>query len=107
MICFISCLFGLITPVTSLLHQVIAFFIRPDKESKLRKYWNWYHHWFGRLALLLAAINIALGLHIGGAGNSWKLAYGIILAAILITISVLEIMLRTNWSKKTVSPPSI
>ncbi|KAF3320109.1 Cytochrome b561 and DOMON domain-containing protein [Carex littledalei] len=47
--------------------QVIAFFIRPDKESKLRKYWNWYHHWLGRLALFLAAINIALGLQIGGA----------------------------------------
>ncbi|KAF3328789.1 Cytochrome b561 and DOMON domain-containing protein [Carex littledalei] len=87
--------------------QVIAFFIRPDKESKLRKYWNWYHHWLGRLALFLAAINIALGLQIGGASSSWKLIYGIILATFLITFSVLEIMLWTNQSKKTVSPPTI
>ncbi|KAJ3700978.1 hypothetical protein LUZ61_004683 [Rhynchospora tenuis] len=87
--------------------QVIAFFIRPDQESKLRRYWNWYHHWLGRLALFLAAINITLGLKIGDAGSSWKLVYGIILATILSTFSVLEIMLWTNWSQKSVSPPSI
>ncbi|KAJ4752566.1 Cytochrome b561 and DOMON domain-containing protein [Rhynchospora pubera] len=87
--------------------QVIAFFVRPDKESKLRMYWNWYHHWLGRLALFLAAINITLGLKIGDAGSSWKLVYGIILAIILSTFSVLETMLWTNWSKKPVSRPSI
>ncbi|KAJ4957155.1 hypothetical protein NE237_013938 [Protea cynaroides] len=27
--------------------QVMAFFIRPNKDSKIRKYWNWYHHWLG------------------------------------------------------------
>ncbi|KAJ3694513.1 hypothetical protein LUZ60_009993 [Juncus effusus] len=84
--------------------QVIAFFIRPDKESKIRKYWNWYHHWLGRLALFVAAINIALGLHIGGASNSWKLVYGILLSGLLIFVSVLEILLWTRWSRKTISP---
>ncbi|XP_020099736.1 cytochrome b561 and DOMON domain-containing protein At3g61750-like isoform X1 [Ananas comosus] len=71
--------------------QVIAFFLRPDKESKIRKYWNWYHHWVGRLALFLAAVNIALGIQIGGAGDTWKAVYGILLAVILISVTVLEI----------------
>ncbi|XP_073000581.1 cytochrome b561 and DOMON domain-containing protein At3g61750-like [Typha latifolia] len=84
--------------------QVIAFFIRPEKDCKLRKYWNWCHHWVGRLALFLAAVNIALGIQIGGANYSWKVVYGIILAVILITISVLEIMLWTSWPRKTASP---
>ncbi|KAF3781573.1 SNF2 domain-containing protein CLASSY 2 [Nymphaea thermarum] len=29
-----------------------SLLIRPGKTSKLRKYWNWYHHWVGRIAWL-------------------------------------------------------
>ncbi|ONK80366.1 uncharacterized protein A4U43_C01F16880 [Asparagus officinalis] len=86
--------------------QVTAFFIHPDKDSKIRKYWNWYHHWVGRLALFLASVNIVLGIQVGGAGNAWKVTYGINLALILITTSVLEIMSWTRLSKKFVSPPA-
>ncbi|XP_008783208.1 cytochrome b561 and DOMON domain-containing protein At3g61750 [Phoenix dactylifera] len=86
--------------------QVIAFFLRPDKDSKIRKYWNWYHHWVGRLLLFLAAINIAFGIQVGGAGNSWKVGYGINLSVILIAVTVLETMLWTKWSNKTVAPPA-
>ncbi|KAJ3675386.1 hypothetical protein LUZ60_004428 [Juncus effusus] len=31
--------------------QVLAFLAWPDKTSKVRKYWNWYHHNIGRLAI--------------------------------------------------------
>lgn len=85
--------------------QVIAFFLRPDKDSKIRRYWNWYHHWFGRLALLLATVNIFLGIQVGGAGTSWKVGYGINLAVLLIATVILEIFLWTRWSQKTISPP--
>ncbi|XP_072963219.1 cytochrome b561 and DOMON domain-containing protein At3g61750-like [Typha angustifolia] len=89
--------------------QVISFFVRPDKDSKMRKYWNWYHHWVGRLALFFAAVNIVLGIRVGGAGTSWKVGYGINLSVLLITVVVLEVLLWTRWSRKTdpktVPPP--
>ncbi|KAG0581135.1 hypothetical protein KC19_4G227300 [Ceratodon purpureus] len=42
--------------------QVLAVVARPHKEAKVRKYWNWYHWWVGRLALFLAVINIFVGI---------------------------------------------
>lgn len=87
------------------MHQVIAFFLRPDKDSKVRKFWNWYHHWVGRLALFLAAVNIIIGIRVGGAGNGWKGGYGFSLAVILITVIVLEVMLWMG-SKKSADPPA-
>ncbi|WOK97237.1 cytochrome b561 and DOMON domain-containing protein [Canna indica] len=86
--------------------QVIAFFLRPDKGSKIRKYWNWQHHWTGRLAFFLAAINIALGIQVGEAGNSWKVGYGIILSCILIAVALLETIRWLKLSQKNVEPPA-
>uniref|UniRef100_A0A1D1XJT0 Ferric-chelate reductase 1 n=1 Tax=Anthurium amnicola TaxID=1678845 RepID=A0A1D1XJT0_9ARAE len=86
--------------------QVIAFFLRPDKDSKIRRYWNWYHHWVGRIALFLAAVNIILGIRVGGAGTAWKVGYGINLAFILTAVTVLEIILWVRWSRKSVASPT-
>lgn len=87
--------------------QVTAFFLRPGKGSKIRKHWNWYHHWVGSLVVFLAAINIALGIQVGEAGNSWKIGCGIILAIISIAVALLESM---RWwsrlSEKTTEPPA-
>uniref|UniRef100_A0ACD5U706 Uncharacterized protein n=1 Tax=Avena sativa TaxID=4498 RepID=A0ACD5U706_AVESA len=78
--------------------QVIAFFLRPNPDSKARKYWNRYHHWLGRLCLFFAAVNIALGIEIGGANMLWKVIYGAFISVILITVTFLEIML---WNRLT------
>ncbi|XP_073108932.1 cytochrome b561 and DOMON domain-containing protein At3g61750 [Elaeis guineensis] len=83
--------------------QVIAFFLRPNKDSKIRKYWNWYHHWTGRLALFFAAVNIVLGIQVGDAGSSWKVGYGFNLAVLLIASIILEVLLWTRWSKRNVA----
>ncbi|KAI3719540.1 hypothetical protein L6452_20442 [Arctium lappa] len=72
--------------------QVMAFFIRPDKDSKNRKYWNWYHHNVGRIALFFGALNILLGIQLADAGSSWKIGYGFLLAAIILTSIVLEVL---------------
>lgn len=82
--------------------QVTAYFIRPDKEFKYRVYWNWYHHWFGRLALFLASVNIVIGIRVAGAGQAWKVAYGFNLAFILIIVIVLEIMLRRKQTVQAI-----
>ncbi|XP_073115181.1 cytochrome b561 and DOMON domain-containing protein At3g61750-like [Elaeis guineensis] len=86
--------------------QVIAFFLRPGKDSKIRKYWNWYHQWAGRLALFFAAVNIVLGIKVGGAGSSWKIGYGFNLAILLIASIVLEVLLWTRWSKRSAAYPT-
>lgn len=80
--------------------QILAFFLRPNKDSKYRSYWNWYHHWFGRLALFFTAVNIVIGIRIGDAGNSWKIGYGFNLAVLLTASIILEVLLWTRWSKR-------
>ncbi|KAL3536707.1 hypothetical protein ACH5RR_000073 [Cinchona calisaya] len=74
--------------------QVMAFFARPSNDSKNRKYWNWYHSWSGRISIFLAAINIVLGIHIGNAGQEWRVGYGILVGVILIACIVLETLSR-------------
>lgn len=86
--------------------QVLAFFLRPNHEVKTRKYWNWYHHWVGRIALFFGALNIVLGIQIGNAGNSWKISYGFLLAAVLITVFVLEALLFMRKSEKLNENPA-
>ncbi|KAI0529290.1 hypothetical protein KFK09_001837 [Dendrobium nobile] len=86
--------------------QVLALFLRPEKDYKLRKYWNWYHWWVGRLVLFLAVVNIFVGIHVGSAGDSWKIGYGFNLGLLLLATIILEFLLWTKWSKKTVNAPT-
>lgn len=86
--------------------QILAFFLRPNKDAKIRKFWNWYHHWFGRFAVFFAAVNIVLGIQIGGAGNEWKISYGFLLAVILIAVIVLEVLARMRRTEKDTMPPN-
>ncbi|XVE77277.1 hypothetical protein DITRI_Ditri13aG0049400 [Diplodiscus trichospermus] len=80
---------GIFVLVLSIL-QVMAFFLRPNKDSKYRQYWNWYHHWFGRIALFFGALNVTLGIQIAGAANEWEVGYGFLLAITLVAVIVLE-----------------
>ncbi|CAO2826462.1 unnamed protein product [Amaranthus hypochondriacus] len=73
--------------------QVMAVLIRPKKGTKLRKYWNWYHHNAGRILIILAISNIFYGIHLGMEGSSWYSTYAVILALMLILAIVLEIRL--------------
>ncbi|XP_049401424.1 cytochrome b561 and DOMON domain-containing protein At3g61750-like [Solanum stenotomum] len=84
---------GILVLVLSIL-QVLAFFLRPDRDSKYRKCWNLYHGWVGRIALFFAAINIVLGMHYAGAEEGWKIGYGFLLGTIMLVCIVLETLLR-------------
>ncbi|WMV11574.1 hypothetical protein MTR67_004959 [Solanum verrucosum] len=84
---------GILILVPSIL-QVLAFFVRPDIDSKYRKYWNYYHSWVGRTALFFGALNIVLGMHYAGAGQGWKISYGFILASTMLACIILEMLLR-------------
>ncbi|CAN6566024.1 unnamed protein product [Malus baccata var. baccata] len=81
--------------------QILAFFLRPNKDANnIRKYWNWYHHWLGRSAVFFAAVNIVLGIKIGGEGNDWKVGYGFLLGVILVSVIVLEVLARMRRTEK-------
>lgn len=77
--------------------QVIAILARPDKESKVRKYWNWYHFGVGRALIFLAAINVFYGIHLGNAGSGWNAGFAIFLALVFIVSLILELKM---WFKK-------
>ncbi|KAL6211046.1 hypothetical protein ACLB2K_016274 [Fragaria x ananassa] len=77
--------------------QVMAFLARPDKVSKARKYWNWYHQSVGRLLIILAVANIFYGIHLGGEGKGWNAGYGVVLAILVVTAVFLELKL---WFRK-------
>ncbi|KAI8523372.1 hypothetical protein RHMOL_Rhmol13G0068300 [Rhododendron molle] len=77
--------------------QMMAVLARPDKASKHRKYWNWYHHNVGRLLILFAVANVFYGIHLGLAGRGWDVGYGIVLVGLFIIAVVLEIRM---WMRK-------
>jgi len=82
----------------------LAFFLRPDKDSKYRNIWNLYHGWFGRMALFFAALNIVLGMRAAGAGNDWKAGYGFLLSIVLVAVIVLEVLAYLKRSEKRSLP---
>lgn len=77
--------------------QVIAILARPDKASKSRKFWNWYHYGVGRILIFLAAVNVFYGVHLANGGNGWKAGYAIFIVLIFIISVVLE---SRQWMRK-------
>ncbi|PIN23122.1 putative membrane protein [Handroanthus impetiginosus] len=77
--------------------QVMALLIRPDKASKVRKYWNWYHFGVGRVLIVLAAANVFYGIHLGNAGSGWNVGYAVALAILFIIALLLELRM---WLRK-------
>lgn len=96
---------GIFAFVLSIL-QILALFLRPNKDSKIRKIWNWYHGWFGRFALIFAAINIVLGMQAAGAGSDWKIGYGILVGVMVVAAIVLEVLAYLKRSEMRSLPPN-
>ncbi|KAK9275825.1 hypothetical protein L1049_023096 [Liquidambar formosana] len=78
--------------------QVSALIIRPNKESKARKFWKWNHHWMGRFALFFGVMNIFVGIG-RSEGTNLKTGYGILLGIVGAITFVLEILLRSTCSQ--------
>ncbi|KAL8137165.1 hypothetical protein V2J09_003166 [Rumex salicifolius] len=76
--------------------QVTAILARPTKDSKARKYWNWYHHYTGRVLIILAVANSFYGLTLGHEDVSWILSYGLILFFLVIAALSFEMNLRRD-----------
>ncbi|KAF8704258.1 hypothetical protein HU200_031757 [Digitaria exilis] len=76
----------------SLIHiyQVLAILARPDKTSKVRRFWNWYHHNIGRAAILLAIGNVFLGLSIAQEISAYIVSYGVFVAVWVVAVAAFE-----------------
>jgi len=75
----------------ALIHlQVLAILARPDKTSKVRRFWNWYHHNIGRATILLAIGNIFLGLSIAQEISAYIVSYGVFVAVWVVAIAAFE-----------------
>ncbi|XP_062226049.1 cytochrome b561 and DOMON domain-containing protein At3g07570-like [Phragmites australis] len=71
--------------------QVMAILARPDKTSKVRRFWNWYHHNIGRAAILLAIGNVFLGLSIAQEVSAYVVSYGVFVAVWVVAVAAFEI----------------
>ncbi|KAI4328910.1 hypothetical protein L6164_021227 [Bauhinia variegata] len=96
---------GIFVLVISII-QILAFFFKPNKDSKIRKYWTWYHCWFGRLALFFAALNIVLGMQAAGAGSDWRIGYGFLVSLVIVAVIVLEVLAYLRRKEMRSLPPS-
>uniref|UniRef100_A0ACD5US25 Uncharacterized protein n=1 Tax=Avena sativa TaxID=4498 RepID=A0ACD5US25_AVESA len=70
--------------------QVTAVLARPDKMSKVRRFWNWYHHNIGRAAILLAIANVFLGLTIAKEVSAYIVSYGVFVAVWVMAVAAFE-----------------
>ncbi|KAK7412722.1 hypothetical protein VNO78_04299 [Psophocarpus tetragonolobus] len=67
--------------------QVFALLLRPNKDHKIRIYWNIYHYAIGYATIIISIINIfkgfeALEVSVGDRYENWKHAYIGIIAAL-------------------------
>ncbi|CAL5183995.1 unnamed protein product [Lathyrus oleraceus] len=67
--------------------QVFALLLRPNKDHKIRIYWNFYHWGIGYATIIISIINIfkgfdALEVSAGNRYDNWKHAYTGIIAAL-------------------------
>ncbi|KAI3514517.1 hypothetical protein L1887_12979 [Cichorium endivia] len=86
--------------------QIFALFLRPNKDHKLRFYWNIYHHGVGYSILILGIINVFKGLDILSPESKWRSAYIITIStlgaiALLLEVITWIVVLKRKSSKST------
>lgn len=75
--------------------QIFALFLRPNKDHKLRYFWNVYHHSVGYSVIILGAINIFRGLTILQTKDTWRTAY---IAVICVLVGIAIVLEAITWS---------
>lgn len=92
--------------------QVFALFLRPNKDHKLRFYWNMYHYVVGYATIVISIVNVFQGFkslddYVGDRYNDWKHAYiGIIgalggIAVLLEAYTWIVVLKRRQSESKT------
>eukprot|EP00258_Populus_trichocarpa_P030965 XP_024446984.1 cytochrome b561 and DOMON domain-containing protein At5g47530-like [Populus trichocarpa] len=76
-------------------HKVFGGLVRPDKDSKYRPFFNWFHFLAGCSTLILSIFNIYKGFDILHAARFWRLTYSGMILTLLLVMLLLEIC--TRW----------
>lgn len=72
--------------------QISALLMRPKKDHKWRRYWNYYHYLVGYGILSIGIANIFEGLDILRPEKKWKRAYIGVLVALASLALLLEVI---------------
>lgn len=72
--------------------QVLGAFFRTKPIHASRKVFNFVHHWLGRLGIVLAIINVYLGLKLAKEKNKFYWGYAIILGSIMLLWITKEVL---------------
>ncbi|KAG0557186.1 hypothetical protein KC19_11G108400 [Ceratodon purpureus] len=80
--------------------QVLAVVLRPKKESKVRPFWNVYHHTIGYLCIILIIVNIFEGFELLEPASKWKRAYVAVLIVLGVVSLVLEVLTWIVWFRR-------
>ncbi|KAL5999561.1 hypothetical protein ACLOJK_037846 [Asimina triloba] len=75
---------------------ILPFFIRPQEDTPMHKFWSLYHRWFGWLTVLLAAVNIVYGLKLGEGNSPMAAGFAFIACIMIIMFTTLEIIFKIN-----------
>ncbi|CAL4960001.1 unnamed protein product [Urochloa decumbens] len=76
--------------------QAMALLARPAVETKPRRYWNWYHHGVGRVAVALGVANVFYGFSLANERQEWSYVYGVFVGIFAVVYLVLEEWRRTH-----------
>ncbi|CAK7338964.1 unnamed protein product [Dovyalis caffra] len=71
--------------------QVLAGLFRPNKDSKYRPFFKWFHCLVGFSTLILSASNIFVGFGILRTANFWRNAYIAVLGVLGFIVLLLEL----------------
>ncbi|CBI26359.3 unnamed protein product, partial [Vitis vinifera] len=79
--------------------QVLALFLRPKEEHKLRQIWNIYHHLIGYGTIILGVFNVFKGFDILKPQKKWKIIYILVISGLGIISVGLEFIMTYVKSK--------
>lgn len=96
---FTHAILGLVIMIIGCLQPLNAF-IRPHPGEKWRELWSFFHKNLGRLALILALVNIALGFFMALATKAIYVTYFVYIGVLLAAYIVFEARLRAQRKPK-------
>jgi hypothetical protein len=79
---------------------VLAVVLRPKKDSKVRPFWNIYHHTIGSACIILIIVNIFEGFHLLQPAGKWRRAYVAVLIVLGVIALVLEVLTWIVWFRR-------
>ena len=78
---------GITVTVLAGMQWLTAVFWRPDRGVQLRRWWNIWHHSWGRIAFALAIANIYIGLCITQPGTRYFVGQTVVFGVLFALVS--------------------